>query len=100
MVSILHDVGDVVQPGDVLLEIDPTDYELDFQQNLRAMQLDVARIITPLPPERDFEPDAGFGDPEAHWTSRQLPSVVRAKPDGQERQRPLPAGLQLFERNR
>ena len=26
--KVFHEVGDVVRPGDVLLEIDPTDYEL------------------------------------------------------------------------
>ncbi len=53
---ILHDVGDIVQPGDVLLEIDPVDYELALEETLRSLQLDVARIVMPVPPDEAFEP--------------------------------------------
>lgn len=44
IVKIRHDVGDRVRPGDVLLEIDPTDYRLAVEENRRALELELAKL--------------------------------------------------------
>ena len=41
---ILRDVADRVKPMDLLLEIDPTDYELAVQQADRALQVELAKL--------------------------------------------------------
>ena len=35
--KVLHDVGDIVSPGDVLMELDTTDFELELEQTRRAL---------------------------------------------------------------
>src|SRR5262245_37192391 len=61
VVRIFHDVGDVVKPGEPLLEIDPTDYRLAVTEARRALDLELARLglkqfpdkaldVTRLPP--------------------------------------------------
>ncbi|MCY2995450.1 MAG: efflux RND transporter periplasmic adaptor subunit [Planctomycetota bacterium] len=42
--KVHYDVGDLVQPGDVLLELDPTDYELAAEETRRALELEATRI--------------------------------------------------------
>jgi RND family efflux transporter MFP subunit len=42
--KIMHDVADRVKPGEVLLEIDPTDYQLDVRQAQRALQVELAKL--------------------------------------------------------
>jgi RND family efflux transporter MFP subunit len=65
IVKIRHDVGDRVKPGDVLLEIDPTDYRLAVEENRRALELELAKLgLKELP--------AGTLDVTA------LPSVAKA----------------------
>jgi multidrug efflux pump subunit AcrA (membrane-fusion protein) len=60
-VRVRHDVGDVVKPGEVLLEIDPTDYRLAAAEAQRALDLELAKVglkelpgegfdVTELPP--------------------------------------------------
>lgn len=44
IVKIHHDVGDAVRPGDLLLEIDPTDYRLAVEENQRALELELAKL--------------------------------------------------------
>ena len=44
VVKILHDVGDVVTPGEPLLEIDRTDYQLAAVEARRALELELAKI--------------------------------------------------------
>ncbi len=75
---ILHDVGDIVQPGDVLLEIDPVDYQLALEETLRSLQLDVARLVMPVPPDEAFEPAPAQAILRA-IDLEQLPLVVRAR---------------------
>lgn len=65
VLRVCHDVGDVVRPGDVLLEIDPTDYQLAVAEARRALDLELARLGLKEPPTRDFD-------------VRALPSVARA----------------------
>ncbi len=63
---ILHEVGDVVRPGDVLLEVDPTDLQLAATEAARSLELELARLgLTEVPA-------AGFD------VSR-LPGVERAR---------------------
>src|SRR5262245_2638926 len=38
VVKIHHDVGDIVRPGEVLLEIDETDYLLAAEETQKAME--------------------------------------------------------------
>ena len=35
--KVYHDVGDIVRPGDVLMELDKTDLELDLEQTRRVL---------------------------------------------------------------
>ena len=62
---ILHDIGDVVRPGEVLLEIDPTDYRLAVAEMQRSMELELARLGLRDLPGEDFDVNS-------------LPTVIRA----------------------
>ena len=42
--KISHDVADRVKPGETLLEIDPTDYQLNVRQAQRALQVELAKL--------------------------------------------------------
>jgi membrane fusion protein, multidrug efflux system len=62
---ILHEVGDTLKPGDVLLEIDDTDHRLAVSEARKALEMDLARIgLVELP--------AGTLDVES------IPTVARA----------------------
>lgn len=65
VVKILHDIGDVVRPGDVLLEIDDTDYRLAADEAERSMELELARLGLRELPADDFDVST-------------LPTVIRA----------------------
>jgi len=54
--KVLHDVGDIVRPGDVLMELDTTDFELELELTRRALELEVVRLGVPVP-ERPVSPD-------------------------------------------
>jgi RND family efflux transporter MFP subunit len=70
VIALHHDVGDTVRPGDVLLEIDPTDYQLAVEESRRALELELARLgLTKLP--------------EANFDVGKLPTVVRAQAEEQ-----------------
>ncbi len=48
--KISHDIADHVQPGETLLEIDPTDYQLRLRQAQRALQVELAKLgLSELP---------------------------------------------------
>ena len=64
--KILHDVADNVKPGEPLLEIDPTDYQLSVQQADRALQVELAKLGLKDPP--DSKRDLG-----------KVPVVVKAR---------------------
>jgi RND family efflux transporter MFP subunit len=53
--KLAFDVADRVRPGDVLLEIDPTDYELSVQQADRALLVELAKLGLKEMPARDFD---------------------------------------------
>ncbi len=63
---IVHDVGDVVKPGEALLEIDDADIRLALHEAERALELELAALGLSTPPDEAFD------------ISR-LPSVERAE---------------------
>lgn len=79
VVKIHHDVGDAVAPGDTLVELDRTDYELTVSEGRRALELDLARLGIDIPHQ-------GIDVDQAEQSIRQgkididkLPTVLRAK---------------------
>jgi|SRR5579883_1689679 len=50
-----HDVGDRVRPGEVLVEIESTDYEQAAQQDERALQVELAKLGLQQPPGNEFD---------------------------------------------
>ncbi len=80
VVAIFHDVGDIVKPGEPLLQIDPTDYELGLEETKRALELEAARIGLPIPPPEQFNPDAIMAIlTGGSFDINKLPTVQRAK---------------------
>jgi len=63
---VIVDVGDRVGPGDVLLEIDPTDVRNEVDRARRSLDLELARLDLPkLVTKQEFDPE-------------KVPAVVRA----------------------
>jgi multidrug efflux pump subunit AcrA (membrane-fusion protein) len=58
-------VGDVIKPGEVLAELDPTDFQLAVTEAERALELELAKLNLTRPPTADFD-------------IAQLPSLVKA----------------------
>lgn len=54
--KISRKVADRVRPGDVLLEIDPTDYELAIRQAEKALQVELTKLGLAEPPGPGFDP--------------------------------------------
>src|SRR5579872_3715 len=54
-VRVHHDVGDVVKPGEPLLEIDPTDYRLAAAEAQRAIDLELAKVGLKELPGENFD---------------------------------------------
>lgn len=80
VVAIFHDVGDIVKPGEPLLQIDTTDYELGLEETRRALELEAARIGLPIPPPEKFNPDAIMAIlTGGSFDINKLPTVQRAK---------------------
>jgi RND family efflux transporter MFP subunit len=52
---VLHDVAARVRPGDLLVEINPTDHELAVQQAERALEVELARLGLKEPPGGKFD---------------------------------------------
>src|SRR3972149_10353216 len=65
VIRIHYDVGDIVRPGDILLEIDPTDYELAVQEGRKSVESELAKDGLTSLPGPDFD-------------IMKLPTVVRA----------------------
>lgn len=63
---VLHDVGDVVQPGEPLVEIDDSDFRLSVQEMRRALELELSRLGLAAIPEQAFD-------------VTKLPAVLRAQ---------------------
>ena len=48
--KVCLDVGDMAKPGELLLEIDPTDHDLALQQSERGLQVELAKLgLTDVP---------------------------------------------------
>jgi len=62
---IFHDVGDVVHPGEQLLEIDDTDYRLAVDEMTRSLELELSRLGLKELPDENFDVGA-------------LPTVLKA----------------------
>lgn len=53
ILRVAHDIGDVVRPGEVLLEIDDTDYRLAKVEVERSLELELSRLgLRALPPPK------------------------------------------------
>ncbi|MGC3966434.1 MAG: efflux RND transporter periplasmic adaptor subunit [Pirellulales bacterium] len=52
---VLHDVGDVVAPGEPLVEIDDTDFRLAVQEMGRALELELSRLGVQTVPDASFD---------------------------------------------
>ncbi|MGD0381964.1 MAG: efflux RND transporter periplasmic adaptor subunit [Thermoguttaceae bacterium] len=65
VVRIHCDVGDIVRPGDVLLEIEPTDYQLAVEEVKKSIESELAKVGLTALPGADFD-------------IMKLPTVVRA----------------------
>lgn len=53
--KIRFDVADLVKPGDLLLEIDPTDAELSVRQAERTLQVELAKLGLSEPPTSSID---------------------------------------------
>ena len=53
--SVHHDMADRVKPGELLIRLDPTDYELSAQQSERALQVELAKLGLKEPPDPNFD---------------------------------------------
>jgi RND family efflux transporter MFP subunit len=83
--KVLHDVSDRVRPGELLIEIDPTDFELNVRQAQRAVQVELAKL--------------GLAEvPSAKTDVRQIPTVVQAALRRENAKKRLERSLSLAER--
>jgi multidrug efflux pump subunit AcrA (membrane-fusion protein) len=83
---ILHDVGDRVKPGDLLLEVDPTDFELNVRQAQRALEVEQAKLGLSEVSTGEFDVS-------------QLPIVVEARAKATRAKERLERVRALVERN-
>lgn len=63
--KIAHDVGDRVKPGDLLLQIDPVDFNLSVRQAQSALDVELAKL--------------GLATATATFDVNNLPSVIEAE---------------------
>ncbi|CAN5292812.1 N/A [soil metagenome] len=54
--SIHHDMADRIKPGELLIKLDPTDYDLSAQQAERALQVELAKLGLKEIPPANFDP--------------------------------------------
>ena len=85
VLEVHKDMGDVAEPGEALIRIDPTDYELALAERQRAFYESLAKIgLTALPAEQ-FDLDA-------------LPGVERARLQAENAKARYERSRVLFER--
>jgi multidrug efflux pump subunit AcrA (membrane-fusion protein) len=65
VIRVHCDVGDIVRQGDLLVEIDPTDYKLAVEEAQKSMESELAKVGLTALPGPDFD-------------IMKLPTVVRA----------------------
>ncbi len=75
--KVCHDVGDIVSPGDVLMELDKTDFELELEQTRRSLELELVRLGAKIPPDPPTLED--IAALLRSFDVQGLPSVVRAQ---------------------
>lgn len=66
VVRIHRDVGDTVKPGDVLFELDPTDYQLAVAEAERGLDFELSKLGLKALPGKEFDVNV-------------LPSVAKAR---------------------
>jgi multidrug efflux pump subunit AcrA (membrane-fusion protein) len=84
IVAIYHDVGDRVQPGQPLAQLETRDYELTRSQRQLAMREALARIGLGALPEGDFDPS-------------EIPTVQKARLAAENAEGRFQRGKQLHE---
>lgn len=101
VVRVLHDVGDRVQPGEVLLHIDPTDYELAVEETRRAIELEATRIglREHIPADEHFTAENVMKLIQGQFKPEQLPSVVGAREQLENADRRLARAVNLLKQN-
>ena len=55
MIRVFHDVGDVVKPGEPLLELEATDFQLAVAEARRSLELELAKLGLRENPRPDFD---------------------------------------------
>jgi multidrug efflux pump subunit AcrA (membrane-fusion protein) len=55
VLQILHDVGDRIKPGELLVEVDPVDYDLAMRQAEKALQVELAKLGLNAAPAKEFD---------------------------------------------
>ncbi len=95
--KVLHDVGDVVRPGDILIELDKTDYDLELELTRRALELEVVRLGVKVP-EEPLSPDQ-ISALLKQFQVDSLPSIKRAQEQEQNAASRLQRAEQLRQRN-
>ena len=55
VVKVLHDIGDTIKPGELLVEIDPTDADLGVLKAERTLLADLARLGLTALPGKEFD---------------------------------------------
>lgn len=66
VLKLHHDLGDMVRPGDLLLEIEDIDYRLAVAEAQKGLELELAKLGLKEIPEKGFD-------------AQQVPAVARAK---------------------
>lgn len=97
VVKVFHDVGDVVKPGDVLLQLDTSDFELALEDTRRQLELDATRIGLGeyVPPDEEFVPEKVLALIRTVFNLEKLPSVIRARETMKNSQERLKRAEQL-----
>lgn len=52
---LLRDIADRVKPGELLIEIDPTDFELSLRQAEKSLEVELAKLGVKEPPGPNFD---------------------------------------------
>ena len=66
VLKLFHDVSDRVEPGKLILEIDPIDSQLAVQQAEKSLQVELAKLGLTKLPDKGFDP-------------RTVPAVMQAR---------------------
>jgi RND family efflux transporter MFP subunit len=84
VVSVAHDVGDIVKSGDLLVELDRRDYELELTRARTALAASLARLGLSEIPASGFDPST-------------VPVVAKARTEAASAQAKFDRARPLFE---